>query len=156
MDGEWAISQLVFAYAERIDLGDFEGVAELLRHAEVTTEGSPEVRAGYNAVLEMYRRSTRRYEDGTPRTKHLTTNLVVEVDGDGRGASARSYFTVLQAVPGALALQPVVAGRYRDRFEMVEGAWRFCARHIQVDLVGDLSRHLLFELPDPAGTEHRP
>ena len=149
MDGQAAISRLVFSYAERIDLGDFEGVAELLRHAEVTTEGSSEVRAGYDAVLEMYRRSTRRYEDGTPRTKHLTTNLVVEVDEDAAGATARSYFTVLQAVPGALALQPVVAGRYRDRFEEREGAWRFSARHIVVDLVGDLSHHLLFDLPAP-------
>ncbi len=150
MDAERAITELVFAYAEQIDLGDFEGVAELLRHAEVTTEGSAEVRAGYDAVLEMYRRSTRRYEDGTPRTKHLTTNLVVDVDEGAGVASARSYFTVLQAVPGALALQPVVAGRYRDRFEQVDGAWRFVARHIVVDLVGDLSRHLLFDLPVPA------
>lgn len=149
MDGERAIAALVMAYAERIDLGEFEGVAELLRHAAVTTEGSGEVRTGYDAVLDMYRRSTRRYEDGTPRTKHLTTNLVVEVDEAGGTATARSYFTVLQAVPGALALQPVVAGRYRDRFEKAAGSWRFAARHIVVDLVGDLSQHLLFDLPRP-------
>ena len=155
MDGERAISGLVFAYAERIDAGDFEGVAELLRHAEVTTEGSTEVRVGYDAVLEMYRRSTRRYEDGTPRTKHLTTNLVVDVDEGGSTGSARSYFTVLQAVPGALALQPVVAGRYRDRFERAGGTWRFRARHIVVDLVGDLSQHLLFDLP-PSGSGGQP
>ena len=153
MDDERAVSRLVFAYAERIDAGDFEAVAELLRHAEVTTEGSREVRAGHDAVLDMYRRSTRRYEDGTPRTKHLTTNLVVEVDDDGATASARSYFTVLQAVPGALALQPVVAGRYRDRFEQAEGAWRFSARHIVVDLLGDLSQHLLFDLRPPGGAQ---
>lgn len=146
MDDEWAISQLVFAYAERIDLGDFDGVADLLRHATVTTEGSDQVRVGYDAVLDMYRRSTRRYEDGTPRTKHVTTNVIVEVAEGAVSGSARSYFTVLQAVPGALALQPIVAGRYRDRFEKVTGTWRFSGRHIQVDLVGDVSRHLRFEL----------
>lgn len=153
MDGERAIARLVYAYAERIDLGHFEGVAELLAHAQVSTEGSDVIRDGYDAVLEMYRRSTRRYEDGTPRTKHVTTNLVVDVDEAAGTGSARSYFTVLQAVPGALALQPVVAGRYRDRFERADGAWRFCARHIVVDLVGDLSRHLLFDLSPPGRQE---
>jgi hypothetical protein len=39
-------------------------------------------------------------------------------------------------------LQPIVAGRYLDRFARVDGAWRFAERRILVDLVGDLSRHL--------------
>jgi hypothetical protein len=34
------ISDLVFAYAERIDAGDFEGVADLLAHADITAEGA--------------------------------------------------------------------------------------------------------------------
>jgi 3-phenylpropionate/cinnamic acid dioxygenase small subunit len=123
-----AIAALVYAYAERIDGGDFEGVAELLADAEVTAEG------------------TDRHADGTPRTKHVTTNLVVDVDEISGTATARSYYTVLQAVPGELALQPIVAGRYRDRFERVRGSWRFAGRHLVVDLVGDLGHHLLFDL----------
>ena len=95
----------------------------------------------------LYEATTLRYEDGTPRTKHLTTNVIVEIDDGGASASARSYFTVLQAVPGHLALQPVVAGRYRDRFERAEGGWRFSGRHIVVDLVGDVSQHLRIEIP---------
>ena len=63
----------------------------------------------------MFTSTTRRYPDGTPRTKHVTTNLIVEVDDDAGTATGRSYFTVLQAVPG-LPLQPIVAGRYHDRF----------------------------------------
>ena len=39
-------------------------------------------------------------------------------------ATTRSYFTVLQAVPG-LTLQPILAGRYHDEFEHVDGEWRF-------------------------------
>src|ERR687895_743843 len=109
------ISDLVFAYAEHIDAGDFEAVADLLAHA-----------------------------DGTPLTKHVTTNLVVDVDEEAGTAAARSYYTVLQAVPGELALQPIVAGRYRDRFERVGDRWRFTGRHMMVDLVGELGHHLLF------------
>lgn len=148
MDSRSAITNLVYGYAERIDLGDFEAVAELFRNAEVTADGNDAVYQGYEAVLGMYTSSTRRYENGTPLTKHVTTNLIIEVDEEAGRATGRSYFTVMQAVPGALALQPVISGRYHDSFERVDGSWRFSRRRMIVDLVGDLSRHLLYELPD--------
>jgi 3-phenylpropionate/cinnamic acid dioxygenase small subunit len=135
-----AIGDLLYTYAERIDTGDFAGVADLLAHAELSFAGYDDVRRGRDQILALYESTTRRYDDGTPRTKHVMTNVVVEEDG--AQATARSYFTVLQAVPGTLALQPVVAGRYHDRFERVDGAWRFQARRILVDLVGDVSAHL--------------
>jgi 3-phenylpropionate/cinnamic acid dioxygenase small subunit len=141
-----AIADLVYAYAERIDDGDFEGVADLLADAEVTAEGTDLHLRGRDQVLALYVNGTRRHADGTPRTKHVTTNL--DVDEGAAAATARSYYTVLQAVPGELALQPIVAGRYRDRFERVDGRWRFAGRHLVVDLVGDLDHHLLFGLPE--------
>ena len=143
MDPQTAIARLVYTYAERIDAGDFEGVADLFAAGTITVEGTDAVRAGRADVLEMYRRSTRIYEDtGTPKTKHVTTNLVIEVDDEAGTARARSYFTVLQATP-KLPLQPVIAGRYHDRFERPEGTWRFAERHMICDLFGDLSHHLL-------------
>lgn len=142
-----AVAALVFAYAERIDAGDFAGLADLLAEADLTADGQPEPVRGRDAVLRRYERTTRRYPDGTPRTRHLTTNLVIAVDDDGSTATARSYYTVLQAVPPDFPLQAIIAGRYRDRFRRVDGEWGFSARHIAVDLIGDLSRHLLFELP---------
>jgi hypothetical protein len=144
------IAALVYAYAERIDGGDFEGVADLLADAEVTAEGTDRRWRGRDEVLRLYESGTRRHADGTPRTKHVTTNLVVDVDEVAGTATARSYYTVLQAVPGELALQPIVAGRYRDRFERVRGSWRFSGRHLVVDLVGDLGHHLLFDLEGEA------
>jgi hypothetical protein len=51
---------------------------------------------------------------------------------------------VLQAVPGELALQPVIAGRYRHTYAALDGPWRFTSMHITIDLVGDLgSPHAL-------------
>jgi hypothetical protein len=82
-----------------------------------------------------------RYDDGTPRTKHVTTNVAVDADEAAGTATARSYFTVLQGVEGA-PLQIIVAGRYYDAFERVDGDWRFTDRLIYSDLIGDLSRHL--------------
>jgi 3-phenylpropionate/cinnamic acid dioxygenase small subunit len=135
-----AISALVYRYAELIDAGDLDGVASLFEHATwgagTRTErlrGTEEVRRGYGGVVL--------YEDGTPRTKHVITNLVIDVDGIGTHASARSYFTVLQATEG-IPLQPIIAGRYDDQFEKVAGTWRFSERIIHPDLQGDLSKHM--------------
>ncbi len=83
----------------------------------------------------------RRYDDGTPRTKHVTTNLMIDVDDGAGAATAKSYFTVLQQVDD-LVLQVIIAGRYHDRFERVAGEWRFVDRLIYSDLIGDLTHHL--------------
>ncbi len=141
-----AITKLIYTYAERIDAGDFAGVAELFAHATLTFEGFGDAVEGREAIEGLYARTTRRYEDGTPRTKHVMTNVMVDVADDGAAASSRSYFTVLQAVPGALALQPVIAGRYRHTYALVDGRWRFATMHITIDLVGDLGHHMLFDL----------
>lgn len=134
-----AIAGLVYGYAERLDAGDLEGVARLFADA---TFGPPQgpVRRGTEAVLARLREIVILY-DGVPRTKHVTTNLVVEVDATAGTAAARSYFTVLQATP-ALPLQPVVAGRYHDRFARDASGWRFTERRVLVDLAGDLSQHV--------------
>jgi ketosteroid isomerase-like protein len=141
-----AITKLIFTYAERIDAGDFAGVGELFAHATLTFEGFGDAVEGRDAIAALYARTTRRYEDGTPGTKHVMTNVMVDVADDGEAASSRSYFTVLQAVPGALTLQPVIAGRYRHTYEWVDGRWRVGTMHIIIDLVGDLGHHMLFDL----------
>ena len=85
------------------------------------------------------------YEDGTPKTKHVTTNAIVDVDDDAGSASSRSYYTVFQRTD-ALPLQPIICGRYHDTFHRIDGVWWFDTRIMFVDLVGDLSQHLLYEL----------
>ncbi|HWD55984.1 MAG TPA: nuclear transport factor 2 family protein [Acidimicrobiales bacterium] len=142
----WAVSQLIYTYAERIDEGDFARVAELFEHATLTFEGFGDAVTGREAIEKLYTRSTRRYEDGTPHTKHVMTNVLVDVDDDGQSAASRSYFTVLQAVPGELALQPVIAGRYRHTYRRVDTHWRVETMHVMIDLVGDLGHHMLFDL----------
>jgi len=142
-----AIKNLIYTYADRIDAGDYEGLSQLFEHAVITAEAMDDPVQGSDNVLAMYTESTRKYPDtGTPKTKHVTTNLIIEVDEDNDRATGKAYYTVMQAVPGSLALQPIIAGRYRDEFERVDGVWRFSRRHMYVDLVGDLSQHLLYEL----------
>ena len=140
------IQNLVHRYAELIDRGDFGALGELLGAADVGSGDHPGSLSGPAAVTAMFTSTTRRYPDGTPRTKHVTTNLIVEIDEDAGTATCRSYFTVLQAVD-ALPLQPIVAGRYHDRFVTDGSAWRFAERRFFIDLVGDVSRHQLVPLP---------
>jgi 3-phenylpropionate/cinnamic acid dioxygenase small subunit len=139
------ITKLLYLYAERIDLGDFDGVADLFEHAVITTPGAKPGPGGRQAALDIYTRSTRLYDDGTPKTKHVTTNAIIEVDEANNSASSRSYFTVFQAL-NDFPLQAIIAGRYHDKFERKEGQWRFCERMMLPELMGDLSRHLLIEL----------
>lgn len=142
------IENLIHTYAERIDAGDLEGVADLFEHGRVlaSPDAPPEQAVvGRERVLALYRGAARIYDDGSPHTKHVTTNSVIEVDDGASAASARSYYTVFQQVDD-LPLQPIISGRYRDTFRCIEGRWWFDTRVIIVDLVGDLSHHLLYDL----------
>ena len=135
-----AIPNLLYTYAELMDAGDFAGAAQMFRHATIVSRG--ERISGEEAIVEMWR-GWMRLHDGQPRTRHITTNPIIELDDDGQGASCRSQYTVLQATE-RLALQPIISGRYRDRFRLIDGAWCFVEReYAEIDLVGDLSDHLL-------------
>jgi 3-phenylpropionate/cinnamic acid dioxygenase small subunit len=145
-DSNTELANLISRYAELIDAGDFDGVSELLGDAAVGAGDSTSLLRGAQAIRGLFTSTTRLHPDGTPGTKHVTTNLIVHIDDDGGTATARSYFTVLQAAPG-LPLQPILAGRYHDRFERGDGGWRFAERRYLVDLVGDVSHHMITELP---------
>jgi 3-phenylpropionate/cinnamic acid dioxygenase small subunit len=147
-DSAREIENLLYRYAERIDAGDLEAVADLFVHGRIAV--SPDAEPGQavegrDRVLAMYRGSTRIYADGTPHTKHVTTNAIIEVDEPANTAAARSYYTVFQQVED-LPLQPIISGRYHDSFQRFDGSWWFDTRTLLVDLVGDLSRHLLYDL----------
>jgi len=145
-DSAVQIQNLVHRYAELIDLGDFDALGHLLGDAEVGSGEHPGFLTGHDAVVAMFTATTRRYPDGTPRTKHVTTNLIVEIDDEVGTATCRSYFTVLQATD-TLTLRPIVAGRYHDRFVTEGTSWRFAERRFFLDLVGDVSQHQLIPLP---------
>ena len=44
--------------------------------------------SGRDAIEKMLRDSLIVYEDGTPRTKHVTTNVAIEVDEEAVSAGA--------------------------------------------------------------------
>jgi hypothetical protein len=145
-----AIARLVFGYAERLDAGDLAGMSELFANGTFrsvgpdgisTLAGGAEVLAGFTGSVRMH--------GATPATKHVTTNLIVEESADGTTATARSVFTVLQAAAG-LPLQVILAGRYADAFVRNDDGWRFADRLVHIELVGDVSAHLMVDLDQRA------
>lgn len=135
------ITNLLYHYCELMDSGRFEEAAALFRHARVKVAGD----AGFASeagMLALWRRHVIIYPDGTPRTKHVVSNPIVEIDTTGQRAKVRSYYSVYQATEG-FPLQLIAAGRYHDEFERHEGRWRFAYRDYTLfDLQGDLSHHL--------------
>jgi ketosteroid isomerase-like protein len=150
-DDYCAIQNLIYRYCDRIDRGDFPGIAQLFAHAELYVPALPAPVRGVEAIAALYARFTRVYPDtGTPKTRHVTSNVIIEPDGED-AARAQSYVLVHQATE-TLPLQPIIGGRYYDRFARVGGVWRFSERRMEIDLFGNLSAHLL----QPFGPERRP
>jgi 3-phenylpropionate/cinnamic acid dioxygenase small subunit len=145
-DDSREIENLIYRYAELIDAGDLDGVAALFARGRIlgVEDGPPEtVFEGAARVRQMYGMATRLYDDGTPKTKHLTSNVQIYVDDDAGTARATAYYCVSQATPD-LPLQIIVTGRYRDTFHRIDGSWWFDSRTMYVDQVGDTSHHLKF------------
>ncbi|MGE2715649.1 nuclear transport factor 2 family protein [Mycolicibacterium litorale] len=123
-----------------MDAGDFDGVGRLL------ARGSFAGVTGAGAIAKLFATTTRRFpETGTPRTRHLVLNPIVDVDGDT--ATSRSTFCVVQATE-TVPLQPIVVGRYADTFARDGEGWYFTGRQVDVEFVGDVSAHLLIDPRD--------
>ncbi|MET0757029.1 MAG: nuclear transport factor 2 family protein [Mycobacterium sp.] len=144
-----AITELLYRYAELVDAGDFDGVGRLLGRATFAGTRSSEV-SGAAAIAALFAKTTRRFPDfGTPRTRHLVLNPVVELTAE-RTATARSTFCVVQATD-TVSLQPIVVGRYFDSFSCDPtdpAGWYFTERRVDVEMVGDVSAHLMFDPRD--------
>lgn len=141
------VTNLLYRYAELMDAGDLEAVAALFTRAEIKLGGGQVVR-GAEPMLALWRANVKLHPCGTPRTKHVITNPIVEVDEGAGTAACRSYYTVIQAAPG-LPLQVIGAGRYHDTFARdADGSWHFATRDYSMfDLIGNLAEHLLLPVP---------
>lgn len=134
------ITELLYRYAELVDAGDFDGVGQLLgRGAFMGVTGA-------DAIAALFAATTRRFPEhgNRPRTRHLVLNPIIDIDGER--ARARSTFVVIQNTE-TVSLQPIVAGRYADTFALDDTGWYFTERRVDVEMIGDVSAHLMLD-PD--------
>lgn len=137
-DATKEISDLMFRYAELFDTGRFDEFAALFAHGQWhrADPGSAAARRWIDDHVHLY--------DGQTRTKHVTTNVVVDVDEKAGTATTSAYVTVFQALPD-FPLQPIFSGRYQDRLARLGDAWWFMERRVLGDLYGDVTRHVRYD-----------
>jgi 3-phenylpropionate/cinnamic acid dioxygenase small subunit len=145
-----AIEDIVYRYAEAIDLGDLETVGELFAKGRVVISGGDDV-TGTQDVLDLYTDLVKFYDEDenvvpyerfavTPRTRHVTTNLIFEFNDAVTEAGVRSYFSVYQTLDRQNEI--VAGGRYLDKFAKDSAGWHIVAREILIDNRGDMRRHV--------------
>lgn len=135
-----AINHLLNEYCRTLDAGQISKCAALFEIAEFSIEGVAKVR-GRQGVMDLFS-GIILYEDGTPKTKHVLTNVVISIATDRNSAVASSYLTVLQQVEDT-PLQPIFSGSYTDTFSKETGLWMFASRVVSAAIFGDMSRHLV-------------
>jgi hypothetical protein len=139
LEAESAINRLLASYVHSLDDGKFAETAELLKHATLEVLG--EFTETREAIEQYLVNGVKRHGDGTPRTWHSVSNVLIDLDPSGEKATAASYFTVHQELDG-FPLQPICTGRYLDRFEKHDGEWRFAHRLVKARMLGDLHHHV--------------
>jgi hypothetical protein len=134
------ITALVHSYALLLDGGDMDGVAALFEHSTWRSEPAGQVLRGVEQIRPVYEQL--KTYGGSPRTKHLLTNLTVDVEAGASTASAHCYWTVLQNIEAGRPIEIILSGQYTDKFEKIDGVWHFADRLITVDLTGNASAHV--------------
>jgi ketosteroid isomerase-like protein len=149
-DDHVEISNLIARYAELLNMGQVDEVAELFRHGRITSAGRDTMHEGSEAIAAWYRESVH-FPETPPDTLLFTSNLQIHVDGDS--AESKAYFLAMHK--SAQGLGPILAGRYHDEFRRIDGRWWFHHRHMLPDLVGDVSSHVRVPVDDN-GAESEP
>lgn len=125
-----AVRDLVARYTQAGDRGRLEDLAQLFARDGVLDvgdhggrwEGRTEIERRLAAVAQRVAA-----EGSTPtRVQHHVSGMAITIETDST-AAAESYF----AVHTAIGLDHW--GRYRDRFTLTDGAWRFAERIVKVD-----------------------
>lgn len=132
---EYAVRRVLERYMRYNDDGDLDGMLSLFAADAVYRVLGREM-VGHDAIAAFlqelgFTRSTGRWtdpghENRQPRSMHLISNPVIDVDGDT--AIAESDFVTLRRNADGDAELGLV-GRYRDRLRKgTDGEWRFAER----------------------------
>lgn len=141
MEDVYEIQKLMYEYGWRIDSGDFDGVCDLLKDAQISYDG----KLAYDRNPKAYMMTLKPivcYEDGTPKTCHMVIDPIIDVAEDGLTATGRSYTVVVQGVTGQFTPRIIWVDRKFDTFVKENGKWRFDTRNFITRAEGDTSGHL--------------
>ncbi len=127
-----AIRDCLYRYCRGIDRCD----EEALRSAY--WEDATDCHGAWNGSAESFiAQALARLRRGGRRV-HQVTNVLIDLQGDA--AAVESGFFALQSSAAAPDRETFLCGRYVDRFERREGAWRVAARTVVYDWIEERSR----------------
>lgn len=141
LEDVFEIRNLLYSYCWLIDSGDFDGVCELFKDADISYGG----KLAYSRDPEGYMQTLKpikKYKDGTPKTAHMCIDPIIEVAGDGLSATAKSYTVVLQGIARKFPPQIIWIDRKFDTFVKENGKWKFRSRNFVTRAQGNTSFHL--------------
>jgi 3-phenylpropionate/cinnamic acid dioxygenase small subunit len=129
-----AITALVYRYAELLDGGDIDGVVALFADATWRSAATGTVLRSPEEIRAVYERIMP--SDGTPTTRHLMSNVTIDLVDGADEATGSSYYTVLQGRGAGEPIETIVAGRYVDRYRRGSDGWTLADRVFIADLPG--------------------
>ena len=140
LEDRFAIQELLARYCGHLDNGRYAEMAALF-----TEDGTWDTAFGAAKGRDTIKALVRRLAppaNAEPRMLHLTSNVIIEIDGDT--ARATSSWIVAQNSKRGPLLD--CAGSYTDSLRKVGGAWLFSYRKIDRFIAIDLHP----SLPDQA------
>lgn len=140
MNSKEEIVKLINQYSFTIDSGDLEGFAALFEKGEWIFANAEAVKG--KDLKEKVLDKIILYDDGTPRTRHMTTNMDIEIDEALGVATCTRYVFVVQQTE-QLPLQVIYSGEYKDEFARNEKEqWYYKRLKIEKPFFGELKNHL--------------
>lgn len=132
-DDHEAIRHLIYTYAFHLDKREYPKVASLLADATVSLSWPAEnvEERGIRGIEAIERFYSNAFEGRRP-SRHVITNLIIDLDESGEAASVYSYLTSVGHPPQPPSV--LLSGHYEDRFTKVDGEWRFSRKDIVVEL----------------------
>ncbi len=130
----------MFRYCECIDSADFAGAGALFARGVWHNNGPGGEHLTGDDMTRWLQENVKLHE-GRLGTRHVTTNIIIDVADHGATATARSYIVLFQVLSD-FALRPIIQGRYEDVFFQEDGVWHFRERMVLLDGVADVSQHV--------------
>jgi 3-phenylpropionate/cinnamic acid dioxygenase small subunit len=129
------IRRLIYIYSFYVDKREFDELGALLADATFWLSWPAEgIETGEIRGEEEIKQFYSQHLAGRRPSRHVITNVVIDIDASGDTASAYAYLTSVGHPPEPPAV--LLSGHYEDRFARVNGRWRFVQKACIMDLPG--------------------
>ncbi|GAA4383004.1 hypothetical protein GCM10023088_49300 [Actinomadura verrucosospora] len=122
------IARIVLQYAHGVDRGDVDLVASCYHPGAYDDHGYA------SGTVEEFTAALRKRPSGQGVSQHLIGNVLIDVRG-GSAVSEAYFLCYMEGLGGSRAIAPIsmFGGRYVDRLEKRNGAWRILRRICVID-----------------------